>query len=165
MKTLSSRTKRTMNYSEEIKRIYGNKIRIRVCGILENDRKYLLVNHSKLNDDNIFWNFPGGGVDKNESIECTLIREFKEETNLDINLGKFLFLNQIIASSLHAIELYFRVFAENFENKTGHDPEIDIITETKWMTDDEILELPAKHKAKFFSNLKSINDLNFRNQA
>ena len=37
-----------------------------------------------MNDDNVFWNFPGGGVDKNESIEHTLIREFKEETGLDI---------------------------------------------------------------------------------
>ncbi len=154
-----------MNYSEEIKSIYGNKIRIRVCGILEKDEKYLLVNHSKLNDDNIFWNFPGGGVDKNESAENTLLREFKEETNLDITIGKFLFINQVIASSLHAIELYFRVFAENFDNKTGYDPEIDIITETKWMTNEEILNLPAKHKPTFFSNLKSINDLNFRNQA
>lgn len=154
-----------MNYSEEIKRIYGNKIRIRVSGILEKDGKYLLVNHSKLNDDNIFWNFPGGGVDKNESVENTLIREFKEETNLDITIGKFVFINQVIASSLHAIELYFTVFAVNFDNKTGHDPEIDIITETKWMTNEEILNLPAKHKPAFFSNLKSINDLNFHNQA
>ncbi len=154
-----------MNYSEEIKRIYGNKIRIRVCGILEKDGKYLLVNHSKLNDDNIFWNFPGGGVDKNETLENTLVREFKEETNIDITLDKFIFLNQVIASSLHAIELYFSVFAENFDNKTGHDPEIDIITETKWMTEGEILTLPAEHKPKFFSNLKSINDLNFQNQA
>ena len=134
-----------MNYSEEIKRIYGNKTRIRVCGILENNGKYLLVNHSKLNEDNIFWNFPGGGVDKNETLENTLIREFKEETNIDITLDKFQFLNQVIASSLHAIELYFSVIAENFENKTGHDPEIDIITQTKWMTADEILNLPVKY--------------------
>lgn len=154
-----------MNYSGEIKRIYGNKTRIRVCGILENDGKYLLVNHSKLNEENVFWNFPGGGKEENETISNTLTREFKEETNLDITIGKFLFMNQVIASSLHAIELYFSVFAENFDNKTGHDPEIDIITETKWMTENEILNLPAKHKPAFFSNLKSINDLYFRNQA
>lgn len=43
-----------MNYSEDIIRIYGNKTRIRVCGILEKDGKYLLVNHSKLNVDNVF---------------------------------------------------------------------------------------------------------------
>lgn len=154
-----------MNYSEEIKRIYGNKIRIRVCGILEKDGKYLLVNHSKLNDDNIFWNFPGGGVDKNESIENTLIREFKEETNLDIKISKFLFINQMINTSLHAIELYFEVHSDNFENKTGFDPEINIILETKWMANEQILNLPTNHKPTFFSNLKSINDLKFPNQA
>lgn len=71
----------------------------------------------------------------------------------------------MITSSLHAIELYFSVFAENFDNKTGYDPEIDIITETKWMTEAEILNLSANHKPSFFSNLKSINDLNFRFQA
>jgi 8-oxo-dGTP diphosphatase len=154
-----------MNYSEEIKRIYGNKIRIRVCGILEKNGKYLLVNHSKLNDDNIFWNFPGGGVDKNESLENTLIREFKEETNLDIKISKFLFINQMINSSLHSIELYFEVHSDNFENKTGFDPEINIITETKWMANEHIMNLPANHKPTFFSNLKSINDLKFPNQA
>ena len=154
-----------MSYSEEIIRIYGNKIRIRICGILHNGGKYLLVNHSKLNADNVFWNFPGGGVDKNETIANTLTREFKEETNLDITIGKLLFINQVITSSLHAIELYFSVFTETYENQTGYDPEIDIITETKWMTSEEILNLPAKHKPNFFSNLKSINDLNFRIQA
>lgn len=148
-----------MGHSSEIEAIYGNKIRIRVCGILENAGKFLFVNHKKLNDENIFWNFPGGGVDKGESIAKALIREFKEETNLDISAEQFCFFNEVIVDSLHAIELYFKVKSKNFDAKTGQDPELDIITDLKWMSLEQFSKLPVQQKPVVFSNLKSINDL------
>lgn len=148
-----------MDYSEEIIAIYGNKIRIRVCGILENGENYLFVNHKKLNKDNIFWNFPGGGVEDGESIRETLKREFQEETNLEIIVDQFCFLNQVIVGSLHAIELYFRVKSNSFIVKVGNDPEFNIITDLKWMNLDEFLGLPIHQKPVIFSNIKSINDL------
>ena len=47
-----------------------------------NNNKVLLVHHKKLD----MWLPPGGHIDKNElPCECTL-REFKEETGLDIEL-------------------------------------------------------------------------------
>ena len=148
-----------MGHSAEIEAIYGNKIRIRVCGILENEGNFLFVNHKKLNAENTFWNFPGGGVDDGESITETLIREFKEETNLIISLDRFCFFNQVIIDSLHAIELYFRVKSDNFEAKIGHDPEFNIISDLKWMNLTEFSQLPIHHKPSIFSNLKSLNDL------
>lgn len=154
-----------MAYSDEIKAIYGNRTRTRVCGILENGGRYLVLNHKKLNDENIFWNFPGGGVEEGESITNALKREFKEETNLDISVGKFCFINQVIAQQLHAIELYFSVKSENFEAKIGQDPEFDIISDLKWMTFDEFLNLPFHQKPTIFSNIKFINDLIYRFQS
>lgn len=140
-----------MSISEEIVSIYGNRIRVRVCGILKNKNSYLLINHKKLNSENLFWNFPGGGVEKGESISSALIREFKEETNLDITIGNFHFFNQILSGSLHAIELYFEVFSNNYEAKMGFDPEINIISDIKWMSLDEIKSLSQSSKPKFFS--------------
>lgn len=36
------------------------------------------------------WEFPGGKVEENESIENTIVREIKEELSLDIQVDKFL---------------------------------------------------------------------------
>ena len=49
--------------------------------LIEND-KVLLIDHKKLN----LWLPPGGHIDPNETPDQALIREFKEETNLDIEI-------------------------------------------------------------------------------
>lgn len=46
-------------------------------GRIKNGRKYFV--------------FPGGGVKKNESIKSALIREIKEEFNIDVKIEKLLF--------------------------------------------------------------------------
>lgn len=153
-----------MNYSENIRNIYGGHTRVRVCGILKKENKYLLVNHKQMNDDNIFWNFPGGGVEDNESLTNALQREFGEEVNLKITVGSFCFLNQVIAEPLHAIELYFQVFTDNFEAEIGSDPELNILSNLKWMSLGDIRNLPIGHRPAFFSNLNLSNDLSFEIQ-
>lgn len=51
--------------------------------VIIKDRKILMVRqHVKRGD--IVWNFPGGGIEKDETPESACIREVKEETGLDI---------------------------------------------------------------------------------
>ena len=57
--------------------------RIRVAGILVENNKILLIQHHKNNKK--YWLIPGGGNDWGETTKQALIREYKEETNLDIN--------------------------------------------------------------------------------
>ena len=64
--------------------------RVRVAGILIENNKILLIEHLKKNKK--YWLVPGGGVDWGESTAEALIREYKEETNLDITVEIFLFL-------------------------------------------------------------------------
>ena len=83
--------------------------RVRVAGILIENNKILLIEHKK--NDKKYWLIPGGGVDWGESTAEALIREYKEETNLDIIVTKFLFLSETIApdKEKHVINLYFKV--------------------------------------------------------
>lgn len=91
----------------EIPRI--DKPRIRVAGITIQGDEILLIEHTK--KDKKYWLVPGGGVDWGESTEQALIREYKEETNLDIEVKDFLFFSEAISpdKNKHVINLYFLV--------------------------------------------------------
>ena len=83
---------------QKIDRIYGNRIRIRVCGILIQNEKILLVNHSGLTVSNTFWSPPGGGLKYGESVIQCLEREFLEERAEELGLPKDE-ISQIIANA------------------------------------------------------------------
>lgn len=136
-----------------IEKIYGDKIRVRVCGVLLRDNKVLLINHSSLNAENIFWHFPGGGLEPDEDVISALKREFSEETNLQINTHKFLHLNQFIKGKLHALELFFRVSSSTLEPDLGNDPELNILTDLKWFTLEELEKLPLSHRSNFIKEI------------
>lgn len=62
------------------------------AAVIVREGKILCVqrNENKLNYISKKWEFPGGKVEENEKIENTIIREIKEELNLDIKVSKFL---------------------------------------------------------------------------
>lgn len=63
----------------------NRKLDIVVSGYVFHDNKVLLIKHKKLNK----WLPPGGHIDENESPDDAIIRELKEETNLDIRLVNY----------------------------------------------------------------------------
>lgn len=62
-----------------------------VYGAIVDGGKLLLVEHPTSKR----WEFPGGGVEKNEDTFTALSREFKEETDLSIS-GEIVFIKSII---------------------------------------------------------------------
>ncbi len=135
---------------------YGNKVRTRVCGILIQEHKILLLNHTGLNPENTFWSPPGGGIEFGETIEQTLKREFQEEVSLKIEVKQFLFLNEHIASSLHAIELFYIIESQE-EPSLGKDPELDnSLLEMKWFSQKELNLIPNKLKHSIFNQNPSL---------
>lgn len=140
---------------------YGNQLRVRVCGICVQDEKMLLINHTGLNESNEFWSPPGGGLGFGEKIEQCLKREFLEETNTVISVGKFLKVREFLKPPLHAIELYYEVKIESGILKKGFDPEMElqIIKDIQWLNFDEVL---GKGEGKFSSVLEELFELNYK---
>ena len=134
---------------------YGNHLRVRVCGVCVQDGKILLINHAGLNESNEFWSPPGGGLQFGEAIDECLKREFLEETNTVISVGKFLKIREFIQLPLHAIELYYEVKIESGNIETGFDPEMEeqIIKDIQWISLEEILR---KGKGNFSGALEEI---------
>jgi 8-oxo-dGTP diphosphatase len=123
--------------TENVHELYGNRVRVRACGLLVQGDSLLMVNHRSLTNGG-FWAPPGGGVDFGEpAIEC-LQREFLEETGLEIQVSNFLFAYEFIQLPLHAIELFFRVNLINGILMKGDDPEMkphgQIIEDVKFLT-------------------------------
>jgi 8-oxo-dGTP diphosphatase len=100
----------------------SNRIRVRVCGLLEMEGGLVLVNHTGLYGHD-FWLPPGGGLEFGETTAECLKREFWEECGLKIEPGHFLFACSVINQPIHAIELFFSVKHVDGTIITGHDPE------------------------------------------
>ena len=134
-------------------RIYGNKVRTRVCGLCWEGGKLLMVNHAGLYRHD-FWAPPGGGVEFGQPVSMNLAREFKEETGLKISVGEFQFACEFIQLPLHAIELFFAVTKIGGKLETGVDPEMgtekQIIKRVRFLSVREIMELPARHRHGLF---------------
>ena len=62
------------------------KLQIVVCiALIDCNDQILISKRPKKKHLSGYWEFPGGKVEKNESPESAIIRETKEELNVDIN--------------------------------------------------------------------------------
>ena len=142
---------------------YGNKLRVRVCGLCIENRKILLVNHQSLSKQGDFWSPPGGGMDYGQSAHENLKREFLEETGLNIEVERFLFVHEYLAPPLHAIELMFSVRRINGELQTGFDPEMNgddqIIQNVRFIAEDELRCLDQNTLHQMLRKVNSLEDL------
>jgi ADP-ribose pyrophosphatase YjhB (NUDIX family) len=94
-----------------------NRFNVRVYGLLMNEINQILVVHEQINDFK-FTKFPGGGLEYVEGIIDCLIREFDEETGLDINVIEHFYTTDFFQSSAfkpndQLISVYYKVAAKN----------------------------------------------------
>jgi len=148
---------------EEVLRLYGNRLRLRVCGICELNGRLLMVRHRGINASDTFWCPPGGGPQFGETAPQALVREFLEETGLEVEIGEMLFVNEFMAPPLHAMELFFRVHATGGQLGQGGDPEMaadrQIITDVRLMTFAEIKAYPEAEVHQLFRQCHSLDDV------
>ncbi|UII27268.1 NUDIX hydrolase [Fulvivirga maritima] len=131
-----------------VEQSFGNKIRLRVCGLCFKQDGLLLVKHEGVGSEGILWAPPGGGVEFGESAEDALTREFEEETGLKVEVKEFLFANEVITPPLHAVELFFLVEISSGMLGLGTDPELSkenqIMRDIKFVTFSELQIMDTK---------------------
>ena len=83
------------------------KIRIRVGGLVVENGKVLLVEHTKENDS--YFLTPGGGVDFCEDAKSALKREFMEELSIEIIPEDIVYVSESISPELsrHILNVVF----------------------------------------------------------
>lgn len=63
----------------------------RYQGLVIKDHNILLIQHCQLSTGISYWVIPGGGLVGSETEEACVIREMKEETNLDVKIERLAF--------------------------------------------------------------------------
>lgn len=86
---------------------------IRVYGILMDEVKNILVS-DEIIQGKFYTKFPGGGLELGEGTKECLVREFKEETGLDITVKEHLYTTDYYQQSAfnvtqQVISIYYRV--------------------------------------------------------
>ncbi len=106
---------------------YDHPENLRVYGVLLRDGRVLIS--AEYVGEVFCWKFPGGGVKRDESAEQALIREFREETGLDIEIGRLLHAPGTLFSPWsrkNYTPLYYEVAGEGDPVVPPHEPvEID----------------------------------------
>lgn len=65
-----------------------------VAALIKKNNKYLIAKRSTGSEEVLGkWEFPGGKVEKGETEECALVREIKEEFEMNVKVNKFLINN------------------------------------------------------------------------
>ena len=147
---------------ESVNKVFGNKVRVRVCGICIEDNKLLMVKHLGIGKNKYLWAPPGGGLEFGEDSADTLKREFLEETNLVVEAGRFMFINEYVEPPLHAIELFFEVKTLSGTLKTGTDPEIkgrQIIADVRFMSFEEAQQEHPQRLHNLFNYVQNMDEL------
>lgn len=134
------------------------RILARVLVYDEKTNKILLVR----NNDASFWYIPGGGweYERENILECG-VREIKEETGLDVEIKKFLFLQEYHENKE---SIFFEtIWLANVKNTTElNDKHVDLdpngkVEEVKWFSKEELIDktvYPKILKDFFWDNLK-----------
>lgn len=152
-----------MNVTKEVEKLYGNRLRLRVCGICIRDNSLLLVQHRGLGPAGEFWSPPGGGMEWGTTAEQNVKREFMEETGLEVSVGPLLFVWEHLGPPLHAVELFFDVSITGGRLRTGSDPEsppdAQLIRNVSFMDWESIRALPAQNLHRAVAQCSSLKEL------
>ncbi|MDD2584921.1 MAG: NUDIX domain-containing protein [Bacteroidales bacterium] len=119
--------------------------RIRVTALLFHDNKVLLVRmHRPEKPDNDIFVLPGGGLELGEGIMECAVREVKEETHLDVDIEKIVYMKDLLTSDSHSLEVICLGRITGGTLDVGCDPEGSeeyLLQDVIWLEIDKLKDL------------------------
>ncbi len=90
--------------------------------VVNKEEKILLVRHKKGNQR--YWVLPGGRLEYGETFEECAVREVKEETGLEVQFERFLFLSEAIAPdrTRHIVNIFIKAKVTGGTLQLGDEP-------------------------------------------
>jgi ADP-ribose pyrophosphatase YjhB (NUDIX family) len=119
--------------------------RLAVRGLILHEDRLLLVN-AYPGDQSDLWCAPGGGVEPGTSLPENLVREVREETGLEVEVGALALVNEFHdpATGFHQVDLFFRCRPLSVAIPAlWRDPE-GIVNRHRFVTRDEYATLRVK---------------------
>jgi len=78
---------------------------VRVTGVVIEDDRVLLLDQDT--DAGRSWSLPGGKVEEAEPLAEALVREMREETGIDVEVGRLLYVCDHIRGDVHVLHITF----------------------------------------------------------
>jgi ADP-ribose pyrophosphatase YjhB (NUDIX family) len=131
---------------------------ISAAALIVRNEQVLLVNHRETGRYD-FWVPPGGGLQGSESVfECAR-RETLEETGLDVELGRILYIQEFWEPGYHFCKFF--ILCKSFRGDltlANKDQNEGFLVDARFFTQDELRELPVYPeilKDQFWDDLKA----------
>jgi ADP-ribose pyrophosphatase YjhB (NUDIX family) len=101
------------------------------------DHQILLIQHGQRSSGRSYWVIPGGGREGSETEEQCVIREMKEETNLDVKIDRLAFDEPAHPDGPYQWSKSYLCTIIGGEESPGYEPEPEAaafysITAVKW---------------------------------
>jgi 8-oxo-dGTP diphosphatase len=146
-----------------LKRLYPNHPLVAVGAVIICDGRILLEKRKREPDEGK-WSIPGGLVELGESLDHAVIREVKEETNLEvekpvlIDVVENIILREESRVAYHyvIVDYFVKLKIEEFELKAADDA-----ADLRWVKLDEAedYDLPERLRAFFDRNRRKLEKL------
>lgn len=141
-------------------------LRPRAAAVIINKNKELLVLRQKNPTTGFeWWTLPGGGMEGEESVIDTIVREVEEECNVHCRPMKLLYVSEYVDYTIntHHLGLFFLTTIDDIENlKAGIDPEIEdqFIQECRFISKADLVSsslpiYPPVFKEQFWEDLNN----------
>lgn len=111
-----------------------------VCGVIRSEKGYLIAQKK----ESLLWEFPGGKIQDDETNNQALIREIKEELNLDIE--------PLFEITRYDFDKYTLIFIEAIISDEGS-IKLQEHENIKWVEPNEINQYPFVDGDKTFLDL------------
>lgn len=130
----------------------AREIRIRVAVCIVADERILLVQHLK--EGRRYWLLPGGGVELGETMVDAAVRELREETGYDVEVGRLLLVCEAVEPrGRHLVNLVFAGEITAGSLRPGHDGRL---VDARWekLEDLAVLEMYPPVGAELLDSIR-----------